>query len=76
MVLHRNDPDCLRGIPKERFVKHPLLEIRDRANALEREIINTKIGDTEALLANVLTLTMLVRGLIAVAMAEVEESRV
>jgi hypothetical protein len=57
-------------------VKHPLLEIRDRANALEREIINTKIGDTEALLANVLTLTMLVRGLIAVAMAEVEESRV
>lgn len=57
-------------------MKHPLLEIRDRANALEREIINTKIGDTEALLANVLTLTMLVRGLIAVAMAEVEESRV
>lgn len=53
--------------------RHPLYEIRDQANALERDIIGSKIGDAEALLSNVLTLTMLVRGLIAVSLAEVEQ---
>ena len=55
--------------------RHPLYEIRDRANQLERDIIGSKTDDTEALLANVLTLTTLVRGLIVVAIAEMEAPR-
>ena len=65
-----------KGIPAAKPTKtHPLYEIRDRANQLERDIIGSKTDDTEALLANVLTLTTLVRGLIVVAIAEMEAPR-
>lgn len=52
--------------------RHPLYEIRERANKLETEIIECARGDTEALLEKVLTLTMLVRGLISVGIANWE----
>jgi len=53
-------------------MKHPLLELRDRANKLEQEIISLKIGDTEALVEKVVALLFIVRGLISVGLAEVE----
>lgn len=71
----RDCPACRgTGKPSRHPVdsRHPLYEIRDRANQLECDIIGSKIDDTEALLSNVLTLTTLVRGLIAVAIGEME----
>lgn len=57
----------------EKTTVHPLYEIRHRAELLERELIETKIGDTEALLEHLLKMNMLIRGLISVALAELEQ---
>lgn len=54
---------------------HPLYEIQERARALETEIIGGKVGSTEVLVSHLLTMNMLVRGLIAVAIAEIEVPR-
>lgn len=54
-------------------MKHPLYELQSRANQLESEIIACDPGNTEELIKKVLRLTALVRGLIAVGLAEVED---
>lgn len=61
--------------PEPVAATHPLYEIAERARALETEIIGGKVGSTEVLVGHLLTMNMLVRGLIAVAIAEMEVGR-
>ena len=67
------DCQACRGTGKPS--RHPLYEIAERARALEAEIIGGKVGSTEVLVGHLLTMNMLVRGLIAVAIAEMEVGR-
>lgn len=54
---------------------HPLYEIQARAHALEDEIIKGRVGSTEVLVGHLLVQNMLIRGLIAVAIGEMEAKR-
>ena len=56
---------------RETVQRHPLYEIQERAQALEHEILQSK-ATREDLISHLLTMNMLVRGLIAVGLAEVE----
>ena len=59
--------------PKPKLVAiHPLYEIQDRFRALETDIIHGKVGSTEVLVSHLLTMTCLIRGMLAVAITELE----
>lgn len=62
-------------IRRDSVKTHPLYELQARAHALEDEIIKGKVGSTEVLVSHLLVQNMLIRGLIAVALADVEVKR-